>query len=80
MPTDLMKMIDNRVRDRPSGQPASDESIERERLMAGKAEAIANLRALRIARETSTLNNVPLPIEPKSIRNPKPKGSHKAEA
>jgi hypothetical protein len=46
---DLMTFIDTPIRDRPAGQPASAESIERDQRLSVKAAEIAKLRDLRLA-------------------------------
>ncbi len=46
---DLMAYINVKVQDRPAGQPASAESIERDRRLSVKVMEIAKLRALRLA-------------------------------
>jgi hypothetical protein len=46
-----MDIVNVRMMDRPSGQPASEDCVERERMLAAKAEAIAKLKAVRVANE-----------------------------
>lgn len=67
VPIDFMTILNERIRDRPAGQPASAESVERNLRLAVKAAAIESLKALRIARET-----------PADAAKPRPK-SHSRE-
>jgi hypothetical protein len=60
---DLMAYIDIMIQDRAAGQPASAESIERDRKFLIKAAEIARLRDLR--RTSATRNNE---ASPKKVR------------
>jgi hypothetical protein len=68
-----MDIVNVLMMDRPSGQPASEESLERDRHLASKAEVIAKLKALRVASKASVLGAVDVaPVaKPKRGRRPK---------
>lgn len=54
---DLMDMIRESLPHRASGQPQSAESIERDQRLVARAEAIANLKAQRVANELPAIKD-----------------------
>jgi hypothetical protein len=68
-----MDIVNVLMTDRPSGQPASEESVERERLLASKAEVVAKLKALRVASKASVSSAVDVAPVTKPNRGRKPK-------